>query len=94
VILVLLRYTAEAARIDELRPAHIHWLRTGLADGRLVTAGRRASGDGGMLMVRGSVDDVRDWCARDSYAVAGVADYEFVDVALTMAAPGLGGLLT
>ncbi len=92
-ILVQLNYKVDAAEIDRLRPAHLHWLRQGLAEGRLLLAGRKASRTGGMLLVRGAIDDVRDWCALDPFAVEGAAEYEFTEIDPSMAAPGLGGLL-
>ncbi|MEI9851054.1 MAG: YciI family protein [Sphingomonas sp.] len=93
-ILVLLRYKVDAAEIDRLRPAHLHWLRQGLADGRLLVAGRKRPPTGGMLLVRGTLDDVRAWCALDPFAAEGVAEYDFAEIEPSMAAPGLGGLLT
>ena len=40
-ILVLLTYKVDIAEIDALRPAHVDWLKQGVADGRLAVAGRK-----------------------------------------------------
>ena len=91
-IAVLLSYRVPIETIDALRPAHVDWLKQGLADGRLLLAGRKVPVTGGMLLVRGPLDDVKTWCATDPFATEGAADYEFIEVAPSILAPGLEAL--
>ncbi len=91
-IAVLLSYRVPIETIDALRPAHVDWLKQGLADGRLLLAGRKVPVTGGMLLVRGALDDVKAWCATDPFATEGTADYEFIEVAPSILAPGLEAL--
>jgi uncharacterized protein YciI len=91
-IVVLLRYKVDLAEIDRLRPAHIDWLKQGLAEGKLLMAGRKVPITGGMFLARGSLDEVKGWAATDPFHVEGAADYDFVEVAPSILAPGLEAL--
>lgn len=91
-ILVLLTYKVELSEIDALRPAHVDWLKQGLADGRLLMAGRKVPVTGGLFMARGTLDEVKAWAAGDPFATAGAADYDFIEVAPSILAPGLESL--
>ncbi|WP_294330614.1 YciI family protein [uncultured Sphingomonas sp.] len=91
-ILVLLTYKVDIAQIDALRPAHVDWLKQGVADGRLLVAGRKVPVTGGFFMARGSLDEVQAWAATDPFATAGAAEYAFIEVAPSVLAPGLESL--
>jgi uncharacterized protein YciI len=91
-IAVILSYKVGLAEIDRLRPAHIDWLKQGLADGRLLMAGRQVPVTGGMFLARGTLDEVKDWAAGDPFATAGAADYRFIEVVPSLLAPGLDAL--
>lgn len=91
-IAVLLSYKVPIETIDTLRPAHVEWLRQGLADGRLLLAGRKLPVTGGMLLVRGTLDEAKAWAATDPFATEGAAEYEFIEVAPSILAPGLESL--
>jgi uncharacterized protein YciI len=91
-ILVLLTYKVDISEIDALRPAHVDWLKQGVADGRLLVAGRKVPVTGGFFMARGSLDEVKAWAAGDPFATAGAAEYDFVEVAPSILAPGLESL--
>ncbi|MET3724254.1 YciI family protein [Sphingomonas trueperi] len=91
-ILVLLTYKVDIAQIDELRPAHVDWLKQGVADGRLLVAGRKVPVTGGFFMARGSLEEVQAWAATDPFATAGAAEYAFIEVAPSILAPGLEAL--
>ncbi|WP_313535878.1 YciI family protein [Sphingomonas sp.] len=91
-ILVLLTYKVDIAQIDELRPAHVDWLKQGVTDGRLLVAGRKVPVTGGFFMARGTLEEVKAWAAGDPFATAGAAEYEFIEVAPSILAPGLEAL--
>lgn len=91
-ILVLLSYKVPIETIDALRPAHVEWLRQALADGTLVIAGRQTPATGGVLLVRGSLEDAQAWAATDPFAIENAADYRFVEFTPSLLAPGLESL--
>lgn len=91
-IVVLLTYKVDLSVVDAHRPAHVAWLERGVADGRLLAAGAKVPRDGGMLLVRGTVEDARAWAATDPFATEGVADYSFTEIKPSVIAPGLEGL--
>jgi len=91
-IVVLLSYKVDLAEIDRLRPAHVDWLKAGLAKGRVLMAGRKVPVTGGMFLARGSLDEVTAWAATDPFATAGAADYSFTEIAPSLFAPGLEAL--
>jgi uncharacterized protein YciI len=90
---VELSYTVDPAEITALRPAHLDWLREGLAAGKLVLSGRKMPVTGGMLIVRGTPEEAEAWCATDPFATEGVAEYRYFAFEPSMAAPGLESLL-
>jgi len=91
-IIATVTYRAPASEIDAVRPAHLDWLKAGIAEGRLLAAGRQVPMVGGVLLARGTIDAIRDWCATDPYVTAGLADYGFVEFTPGMFAPGLESL--
>lgn len=91
-ILVLLTYKVSPEVIAELRAAHRAWLAEGVAAGRLLAAGRKVPVTGGMFMARGTLDEVKAWVTTDPFSVAGAADYEFLEIEVTMTASGLESL--
>lgn len=91
-IVVLLHYVVDLSEIDALRPAHIDWLKQGLADGILLAAGRKVPVTGGMFLARGTLEAVQAWATTDPFAVAGAAEYSFTEIAPSIVAPGLEAL--
>jgi uncharacterized protein YciI len=89
VIVVTLTYVVPIAEIDAHRPAHIAWLKAAVDDGRLLIAGRQVPLTGGMLIARGSREEVAAWAATDPFAIHGLAEYGFVEVEPSVVAPGL-----
>ena len=76
--MVVLRstYTAEADAVAALRPAHLEWLDTLIADGIVIAAGRLADGSGAAIL--GAGDDAQALLhafGSDPYVVGDVATY-------------------
>lgn len=92
-IVVQLTYTVSLEEISVLRPAHFEWLEKGLADGKLILAGRRVPPTGGMIFVNGTLEEAKAWCAEDPYSQGKVATYDFFEYAPSIVAPGLESLL-
>jgi uncharacterized protein YciI len=91
-IVATVTYRAETAKIDAMRPAHLEWLKQGMAEGRLLAAGRQVPMVGGILLARGSRDAIEAWCATDPYVAHDLADYSFAEFLPGMFAPGLESL--
>jgi uncharacterized protein YciI len=63
--------------VAQTRPAHLEFLKAETDAGRLLLAGRREDGSGGMLITADiSAEDAQDIVDRDPYTHAGAASYE------------------
>jgi uncharacterized protein YciI len=91
-IVVLLHYVVPVEAIDAHRPAHLAWLHEGVAAGMLLLAGRKVPLTGGCFLARGTLAEVEAWAATDPFAVHGLAEYSFHEVAPSVVAPGLEAL--
>lgn len=91
-IVALLTYKVPKAQVDAHRLAHVDWLKQGVADGRVLFAGRKETADGGMFVARGSLDEIRTWALEDPFAIHDLCDYQFVEIVPTIFAPGLESL--
>ncbi|MGM0583188.1 MAG: YciI family protein [Pseudomonadota bacterium] len=78
------RKKPEAEDLD----AHRAWLKQAAEDGRLVSAGRRDGGEGGLVILRAeSMDEAQAILGEDPFAARGVAAYEPMGFT-----PGIGEL--
>ncbi|WP_219893806.1 YciI family protein [Aquisediminimonas profunda] len=89
-IIVSLEYTASLEEIDMRLAAHRAWLQAAVTSGRLMVAGRRVPRTGGMLIARGTMEEIMGWAATDPFA--DVARYSFIEIDPTIVAPGLEAL--
>jgi uncharacterized protein YciI len=63
--------------IDQTRPAHLAFLNDEVEAGRLLLAGRKEDGSGGVLITGDiSTEDAQSIIDRDPYTLAGVASYQ------------------
>jgi uncharacterized protein YciI len=86
---VLLRYVRPLEEVDAHMAAHVEWLETGLREGAFLVAGRRAPRTGGVIVVRGTADEVRTIAATDPFVTSGVADAEVIAFNASFAQPAL-----
>ena len=91
-IVVTLTYTAPLEALDAQLDAHRDWLKTSIDVGILLAAGRQVPRVGGLFLATGDKAAVEAWAKTDPFAVHGLADYSFTEVAVTMAAEGLEAL--
>jgi uncharacterized protein YciI len=76
--------------IEQTRPAHLEFLNSEIAAGRLLLAGRQEDQSGGVLVTADmSADEAEEIVARDPYQQAGVARYERLTFNGAFRAPGL-----
>jgi uncharacterized protein YciI len=92
VIVIELSYVVPTEQIDAHRGPHLDWLREAAASGRLLFAGRQVPLTGGMIAARGTLCEVQEWAATDPFAIHGLAEYRFIEVAPSVVAAGLEGL--
>jgi uncharacterized protein YciI len=76
--------------IGQTRPAHLEFIESEVAAGRLLLGGRQESGAGGVLLTGDiSTEDVQTIVERDPYTRAGVARYDVLSYNAVVRAPGL-----
>ena len=94
-IVVLVHYRKPLAEIDRLISSHKAFLAEYYRRGLLLLSGPRTPRtDGGLILARsGSVEELRALFAKDPFAVAGVAEYEFLAFEPTLHAEGLEAFL-
>jgi uncharacterized protein YciI len=91
---VLLTYVVSLDRVDDHLPAHREYLSSNYAAGVFLLSGRREPRNGGVILARAeSRQALEAVLARDPFRIHGVADYQIVEFAPTMAAPSLGFLV-
>jgi uncharacterized protein YciI len=91
-ILIELSYVVPAETITAHRAAHLDWLAAAKAEGRLLVSGRKQPVTGGILIVSGTLAEAEAWAKTDPFAIEGLAEYRFLDIAVSMTAPGLEAL--
>jgi len=87
--IVLLTYKADLAELDAHLDAHRAWLQEAIQAGRLLVAGRKVPRTGGAFFAHGTREEIEAWVKSDPFALADLADYELIEFAATMVAPGL-----
>jgi uncharacterized protein YciI len=83
---VILRYKRPLAEVDQYIGGHREWLKQNYAAGNFLISGRQRSGVGSFILVsavdRSQLDSV---LANDPFGKNGVAEYEVLEVAPSMA---------
>lgn len=87
--LLISRYTAPRWQIEELVPAHREYLQEQFAHGLFVVSGRRVPWTGGVILARGTREQVDAAVAADPFTRAGVAETEIVEFEPLWGATGL-----
>ena len=76
--------------VDQTRPAHVEWIKSEIAAGRLLLAGRQESEQGGVLITGDiAVEQAEELIASDPYQLAGLVSYQRVGFNAALRAPGL-----
>jgi uncharacterized protein YciI len=87
-----LTYIAPLEAADKHMEAHMAWVKAGYDQGLFIASGRKVPRTGGVILARGDRMVLEAICARDPFAIHGIADYEITEVAFTTAAPGFENL--
>jgi uncharacterized protein YciI len=76
VYLMISKYLAPIAEVDDARDAHIAYLDDLEARGFVVAAGRQDPADGGVIVFDvDTADEARELIANDPYVLQGLAEY-------------------
>lgn len=91
---VLLTYTKSLDAVDQHVAAHREFLDRHYASGTFLLSGRKEPRTGGVILANASsARELQAILAEDPFQVHGVAAYELVQFAPTMAARGLESLV-
>lgn len=90
--IISLTYKVPLEAVDQHIDAHVAWLKQGYADGTCVASGRKIPRTGGVVLAKGTKDQVEALYKSDPFFIHGVADYQLTEVAFSMVADGLEGL--
>ncbi len=92
--IVSLTYIAPLDRVDAVLASHVAYLDEQYAAGVFLASGRKVPRTGGVILATAESREALDTVlARDPFAVAGVARYDVVEMAVSKAAPGLEPLI-
>jgi len=92
--IISLRYVRPLAEVDAHLAAHVEWLKAGYLSGHFLASGRKVPREGGVILARAANRAALDeLLAQDPFALAGVAHYDLIEFAPTMAAAGLEQLI-
>ncbi len=78
--IIMINYTVDLERIDEILPEHRKFLQAGYDKGLLLFSGPRNPRTGGIVAARGdSMDEIQSFFSEDPYRKNNCADYEFIE---------------
>ncbi|HEX8350231.1 MAG TPA: YciI family protein [Hymenobacter sp.] len=93
--LLILTYSKPLEEVEPHLPAHMAWVEAHYQDGTFLASGRRVPRTGGVILVRAAdLATVGTIAATDPFLVAGVAQYDIIEFALSRTAPGFEHLLS
>lgn len=91
--IVTLTYLKPVEEVDALMAGHIEWVDQGFAEGLFLASGRRIPRTGGVIVARsGDEAALREFLARDPFAVHGAARFDVVEFSATRTAAALEAL--
>ena len=90
---VIIRYVKPLEAVDAEMKEHVAWLKQGFAHGVLLLAGRQEPRTGGVLISRGTHDEIAALAATDPFVTSGVATVEVIQFNASFAAPEIAALL-
>jgi uncharacterized protein YciI len=94
-VVILVHYVKPLEEVERLLPSHKAFLAEYYRQGLLLLSGPRTPRtEGGLILARsGSVEELRALFAKDPFAVAGAAEYQFLAFEPTLHAEGIEPLL-
>jgi len=78
--LILITYTADLTKIDEILPIHRKFLQEGYNQGLLLLSGPRNPRIGGIVLSRAeSLEKIKSFFDEDPYKINNFAIYDFIE---------------
>lgn len=90
---VVLTYVRPLNEVDAQMARHVAWLDAGFAEGAFLVAGRRDPRTGGVILMRGTAEDVAAVAATDPFVTSGVATVEVIAFNASFAQAEIAALL-
>lgn len=88
--ILTLTYLQNAEAVAAIRPRHVNWVRDQIDAGRILIAGPKTSGGGGVIVTANLSDErVDELIATDPWVGAGIVRYDRVSVDAKHTAPGV-----
>ena len=92
--IVILRYKASLAAIDQAAPAHREWVAQGYAEGVFLLSGPQNPRTGGAILAHGlSRTELDARLAQDPFNKGHLADYEIIELTPRASDPRLAFLV-
>ncbi|WP_106419686.1 YciI family protein [Salinicola tamaricis] len=90
--IVSLTYKVPLERIEPHVEGHMAWLQDAYAQGLLTASGRKVPRTGGVLLSHAERPALEACLKADPFQIHDLADYEIVECAITLTAPGFEAL--
>jgi uncharacterized protein YciI len=90
--ILMVRYIKPAKEVDQVRDAHLDWLREGHEAGHFIAWGRRVPLNGGVIFARGERAQVETLAQTDPFITSGVAEVDVIEWTPSFLAEGLEAL--
>ncbi|WFF42226.1 GTP cyclohydrolase [Salinicola endophyticus] len=90
--IVSLTYKVPLERIEAHIEGHMAWLEDAYARGLLIASGRKVPRSGGVLLSHAERPALEACLATDPFQSHDLADYEIIECAITLTAPGFEAL--
>lgn len=87
-----LTYIKPTADADAHMETHMAWVQAGYDRGLFMASGRKNPRTGGVILARGDRGEIERFCAADSFAIHGIAEYRITEIAVTRTVEGLEAL--
>lgn len=87
-----LTYVAPLEAADAVMGPHMDWVNEGYARGLFLASGRKNPRTGGVILAKGTRDEIEAYCAADPFTTHAIAEYRITEMAVTRTAVGLDAL--
>lgn len=85
-------YIAPIEAVEPHVEPHMQWVSAGYERGWFLASGRKNPRTGGIILAKGTREEIEAYLAEDPFVTGGVAEYEVTEVLFSRTAPGLEGL--
>lgn len=87
-----LTYVAPLEAADAVMGPHMDWVNEGYTRGLFLASGRKNPRTGGVILAKGTRDEIEAYCAADPFTIHAIAEYRITEMAVTRTAAALDAL--